>query len=98
MNIGDQNNLNDDIQTVKRRSRSRKPRSKRRNTIAGTDQREIEEAVKGYGVPFSLSAQIFLKFIENSSKHFFFSAACARNYMMEFVFLCGINILLYIYG
>lgn len=66
VNIGDQNNLNDDIQTVKRRSRSRKPRSKRRNTIAGTDQREIEEAVKGYvyiykyGVPFSLSAQIFL--------------------------------------
>lgn len=32
---------------VKRRSRSRKPRNKRRNTIAGTDQREIEEAAKG---------------------------------------------------
>lgn len=45
--IGDHNNLNDEIQTVKRRSRSRKPRNKRRNTIAGTDQKEIEEAVKG---------------------------------------------------
>lgn len=28
--------------TVKRRSRSRKPRGKRRNTIAGIDQKEIE--------------------------------------------------------
>lgn len=45
--IGDHNNLNDDVQTVKRRSRSRKPRHKRRNTIAGTDQKEIEEAAKG---------------------------------------------------
>lgn len=48
IDIGDENNLNDDVQTVKRRSRSRKPRHKRRNTIAGTDQKEIEEAVKGY--------------------------------------------------
>lgn len=48
LSIGEHNNLNDDIQTVKRRSRSRKPRCKRRNTIAGTDQKEIEEAVKGY--------------------------------------------------
>lgn len=46
--IGDHNNLNDDVQTIKRRSRSRKPRGKRRNTIAGTDQREIEEAANGY--------------------------------------------------
>lgn len=46
--IGEHNNLNDDVQTVKRRSRSRKPRNKRRNTIAGTDQKEIEEAVRGY--------------------------------------------------
>lgn len=28
--------------SVKRRSRSRKPRGNRRNTIAGTDQKEIE--------------------------------------------------------
>lgn len=48
LNIGEHNNLNDDVQTVKRRSRSRKPRNKRRNTIAGTDQKEIEEAVRGY--------------------------------------------------
>ncbi|KAJ6637303.1 hypothetical protein Bhyg_10033, partial [Pseudolycoriella hygida] len=47
LNIGEHNNLNDDVQTVKRRSRSRKPRNKRRNTIAGTDQKEIEEAVRG---------------------------------------------------
>lgn len=44
MTIGEHNNLNDDVQTIKRRARSRKPRGKRRNTIAGTDQREIEEA------------------------------------------------------
>ena len=48
LQLSEHNNLNDDVQTVKRRSRSRKPRSKRRNTIAGTDQKEIEEAVKGY--------------------------------------------------
>lgn len=59
--IGEQNNLNDDIQTVKRRSRSRKPRNKRRNTIAGTDQKEIEEAVKGY--VFFLYDAKFIKFI-----------------------------------
>ncbi|KFB53254.1 AGAP001583-PA-like protein [Anopheles sinensis] len=35
--------------TVRRRSRLRRPRGKRRNTIAGTDQREIAEVIsKGY--------------------------------------------------
>jgi hypothetical protein len=34
--------------TVRRRSgRSKKPRGRRRNTIAGTDQRELEQAVTG---------------------------------------------------
>ncbi|XP_031777746.1 uncharacterized protein LOC100117012 isoform X2 [Nasonia vitripennis] len=33
--------------TVKRRSRPRRPRGKRRNTIAGTDQKEIRQAVGG---------------------------------------------------
>lgn len=33
--------------TVKRRMKMRKPRGKRRNTIAGTDQKEIEGAVTG---------------------------------------------------
>lgn len=33
-----------EVQTVRRRSRTRKPRGRRRNTLAGTDQREIEEA------------------------------------------------------
>ncbi|XP_023727427.1 mucin-5AC isoform X2 [Cryptotermes secundus] len=34
--------------TVRRRSgRSRKPRGRRRNTIAGTDQRELEQAITG---------------------------------------------------
>lgn len=37
-----------EIQTVRRRSRSKKPRGKRRNTIAGTDQKEIEDAANGY--------------------------------------------------
>lgn len=58
LNIGEHNNLNDDVQTVKRRSRSRKPRNKRRNTIAGTDQREIEEAVRGYVYRFSFFLSI----------------------------------------
>ena len=30
---------------VKRRSRPRRPRGKRRNTIAGTDQKEIRQAI-----------------------------------------------------
>lgn len=34
----------DEIQTISRRSRSRKSRGKRRNTIAGTDQKEIQDA------------------------------------------------------
>lgn len=34
--------------TVKRRSRPRRPRGKRRNTIAGTDQKEIRKAVGGW--------------------------------------------------
>lgn len=36
-----------EIQAVRRRSRSKKPRGKRRNTIAGTDQKEIEVAANG---------------------------------------------------
>ena len=36
-----------DTQAVKRRSRPRRPRGKRRNTIAGTDQKEIRQAVGG---------------------------------------------------
>ncbi|XP_055678577.1 mucin-2 [Lutzomyia longipalpis] len=36
-----------DNQTVKRRSRPKKPRGKRRNTLAGTDQKEIQEAANG---------------------------------------------------
>lgn len=32
---------------VKRRSRPRRPRGKRRNTIAGTDQKEIRQAIGG---------------------------------------------------
>ncbi|XP_013111534.2 serine-rich adhesin for platelets [Stomoxys calcitrans] len=43
----DTNNLNDDVQTVARRSRSRKARGKRRNTIAGIDQKEIQSAANG---------------------------------------------------
>ncbi|XP_034484551.1 uncharacterized protein LOC117789614 isoform X2 [Drosophila innubila] len=41
------NNLDDNIQTVSRRSRSRKVRGKRRNTIAGIDQKEIQDAANG---------------------------------------------------
>ncbi|XP_016997230.2 uncharacterized protein gukh isoform X2 [Drosophila takahashii] len=41
------NNLDDNVQTVSRRSRSRKVRGKRRNTIAGIDQKEIQDAANG---------------------------------------------------
>lgn len=42
--------------SVKRRSRSRKPRGNRRNTIAGIDQKEIEGiAVNGFVNDFFLS-------------------------------------------
>ncbi|XP_030369210.1 uncharacterized protein LOC115620212 isoform X2 [Scaptodrosophila lebanonensis] len=43
----DANNLDDNVQTVSRRSRSRKVRGKRRNTIAGIDQKEIQDAANG---------------------------------------------------
>lgn len=33
--------------TVKRRTRARKPRGKRRNTISGTDQKELRDAIAG---------------------------------------------------
>uniref|UniRef100_A0A1A9VES1 Uncharacterized protein n=1 Tax=Glossina austeni TaxID=7395 RepID=A0A1A9VES1_GLOAU len=41
------NNLDSEVQTVTRRSRSRRARGKRRNTIAGTDQKEIQDAANG---------------------------------------------------
>lgn len=40
--IEDQANDSSNTDSVKRRSRSRKPRGNRRNTIAGIDQKEIE--------------------------------------------------------
>ena len=51
--IEDQSNdsSNNNTDSVKRRSRSRKPRGNRRNTIAGIDQKEIEgmeKAVNGF--------------------------------------------------
>ncbi|XP_017491376.1 PREDICTED: uncharacterized protein LOC108379533, partial [Rhagoletis zephyria] len=52
-NMAETNNLNDDVQTVSRRSRSRRVRGKRRNTIAGTDQKEIQDAANGYVVVLS---------------------------------------------
>ncbi|XP_014207460.2 uncharacterized protein LOC106638680 [Copidosoma floridanum] len=42
-----QQNQQESHETVKRRSRPRRPRGKRRNTIAGTDQKEIRRAVGG---------------------------------------------------
>lgn len=38
---------NGETDTVKRRTRPRKPRGKRRNTISGTDQKELREAIAG---------------------------------------------------
>lgn len=47
--IEEQANDSSNTDSVKRRSRSRKPRGNRRNTIAGIDQTEIEEiAVNGF--------------------------------------------------
>ncbi|KAM8704741.1 hypothetical protein ACLKA7_009231 [Drosophila subpalustris] len=48
-NQAEANNLDDNVQTVSRRSRSRKVRGKRRNTIAGIDQKEIQDAANGTG-------------------------------------------------
>ncbi|KAH8310662.1 hypothetical protein KR044_002399 [Drosophila immigrans] len=50
-NQTDANNLDDNVQTVSRRSRSRKVRGKRRNTIAGIDQKEIQDAANGSKTP-----------------------------------------------
>lgn len=44
--------------TVKRRSRPRRPRGKRRNTIAGTDQKEIRQAIGGLVSPYSRSGPL----------------------------------------
>lgn len=46
-----QNGTTESIQNTSssHRSRTRKPRAKRRNTIAGTDQKEIQEAICGGG-------------------------------------------------
>lgn len=49
--IEDQSNDSSNTDSVKRRSRSRKPRGNRRNTIGGIDQKEmegIENAVNGF--------------------------------------------------
>ncbi|CAB3239397.1 unnamed protein product [Arctia plantaginis] len=40
-------NTTGETDTVKRRTRTRKPRGKRRNTISGTDQKELREAIAG---------------------------------------------------
>ncbi|CAH0729401.1 unnamed protein product, partial [Brenthis ino] len=39
--------ISGETDTVKRRTRTRKPRGKRRNTISGTDQKELREAIAG---------------------------------------------------
>lgn len=44
--------------SVKRRSRPRRPRGKRRNTIAGTDQKEIRQAIGGL-----VSSYLILQFL-----------------------------------
>lgn len=61
--IEDQSNdsSNNNTDSVKRRSRSRKPRGNRRNTIAGIDQKEIEgmeKAVNGF------VTILFIKFVD----------------------------------
>lgn len=46
--MGDGGTVDSGGESLRRRSRTRKPRGKRRNTLAGTDQREIEEAANGF--------------------------------------------------
>lgn len=53
--------------TLKRRSRSKKPRGKRRNTIAGTDGKEIEEAANGYIFGFILN-NFYFTFVKIKKK------------------------------
>lgn len=57
-----------EVQTVRRRSRTRKPRGRRRNTLAGTDQREIEEA--------AANGFVYLTFL------FFLSSSCKYSYSL----------------
>lgn len=57
-----------EVQTVRRRSRTRKPRGRRRNTLAGTDQREIEEA--------AANGFVYLTFL------FFLSSPCKYSYSL----------------
>ncbi|XP_017768837.1 PREDICTED: Nance-Horan syndrome protein isoform X1 [Nicrophorus vespilloides] len=42
---GDLEKDNEDGSTIRRRTRNRKPRNRRRNTLAGTDQKEIRDAL-----------------------------------------------------
>lgn len=64
--------------TVKRRSRSRKPRGKRRNTIAGIDQKEIEGITENgfvftfyYHILLCIVVVVFLYMIIDYSEHGF---------------------------
>lgn len=56
----------EEVQTVRRRSRTRKPRGRRRNTLAGTDQREIEEAAANGFVFTSVCMAFVTLFLSNS--------------------------------
>lgn len=49
----------DDGSTVRRRTKTRKPRNRRRNTLAGTDQKEIRDALTAAYVLYKLSLKIY---------------------------------------
>lgn len=72
-----------EVQTVRRRSRTRKPRGRRRNTIAGTDQREIEEAAANgfvFKILFSFYLSVYICICEPSSVGVFCSDLTRRRF------------------
>lgn len=70
-----------DEDTVKRRARSRKPRGKRRNTIAGTDQKEIEEVAGNGLVQFLINSHSFFVFGKDK-----FLNCCQKNSLCQKTF------------
>lgn len=72
------NNLDDNVQTVSRRSRSRKVRGKRRNTIAGIDQKEIQDAANGY-VKINPNIDVYAELLASVFSHYCLTLFVAKS-------------------
>lgn len=101
--IEDQENDGSNTDSVKRRSRSRKPRGNRRNTIAGIDQKEIEEiAINGFVIVYFISSMLLCKNSKNIKEYFLplitinygLSSYVACNVLLLFLCVSAYNFLL----